>query len=161
MQPLLLRIDDRLLHAKVLMTWAAALRPTRIVLASDTVAQDPQRRAIYGAITAEEAVVAVEDLPAATASLRQPAAARTLFVCGSPADVRHLHAAGGDFTRINLGGLHPGDHKRVLTPFIALSAQDCEDLRVLIDAGVEVEARELPSTTGVLVQRAALDALWP
>lgn len=160
MQPLLLRIDDRLLHAKVLVTWAAALRPARIVLASDAVAHDPSRRAVYAALHAEEAAIAVEDLGAAASSLRHPAAAQALFVCGTPAEVRRLHEMGGEFTRVNLGGLHPGDGKRPLLPFAHLSRQDCEDLGALIRGGVEIEARELPGAGGVQVQTAELEALW-
>jgi len=160
MQPLLLRVDDRLLHAKVLITWAAALQPERIVLASDAVAHDPERRAIYGAIVAEEAEIVIEDVLAAAALLQQPGAARSMFVCSSPADVRRLHHAGGDFTRVNLGGQHPGDDKRPLLPFVHLSAPDCEDLRALIAAGVEVEARELPGAPGVRVSTSELEALW-
>ncbi len=160
MQPLLLRIDDRLLHGKVLIAWAAALRPARIVLASDDVAHDPERRAIYGAITAEDSEVAIEDLHDAAVLLRNPAAAHSIFVCGSPADVRRLHDAGGDFARVNLGGLHPGGEKRPLLPFAFLSRQDCDDLRALIASGVELEARELPRAPSVRVHSSELEALW-
>jgi len=160
MQPLLLRIDDRLLHGKVLIAWAVALRPARMVLASDAVANDPERRAIYAAITAEESEIAVLSLEDAVAALREPAAAHSLFVCGSPAEVRRLHAMGGEFTQVNLGGLHPGSEKRRLLPFVCLSRQDCDDLCALIAAGVEVEARELPGASRVRVQSSALEALW-
>jgi mannose/fructose/N-acetylgalactosamine-specific phosphotransferase system component IIB len=160
MQPLLLRIDDRLLHAKVLFTWASALRPARIVLASDAVAHDPARRAVYAALLCEVAAIGVEDLRAAAASLRDPVAAQTLFVCGAPAEVLRLHEMGGDFNCVNLGGLHPGDGKRPLLPFVHLSEQDCADLRALLRGGVDVEARELPGARSVPVQATELEALW-
>lgn len=160
MQPLLLRIDDRLLHAKVLVTWTAALHPARIVLASDAVALEPRRKAIYAGLSAEDAVIAVEDLAAAAASLRRPEAGRSIFVCASPADVLRLHALGGGFERVNLGGLHAAADRRALVPFAHLSRHDGEDLLELIRAGIEIEARELPGTPPVAVGSAALNALW-
>jgi len=160
MQPLLLRIDDRLLHAKVLFTWASVLQPARIVLASDAVAHDPVRRAVYATLPCEVAGIAVEDLRAAAASLRDSVAAQTLFVCGTPDEVLRLHEMGGDFTRVNLGGLHPGVGKRPLLPFVSLSQQDCADLQALLRRGVEVEARELPGARSVPVQATELEALW-
>ena len=106
------------------------------------------------------AAIAVEDLYTAAVSLRHPAAAQAFFVCGLPAEVRLLHQMGGEFSRINLGGLHPGDGKRPLLPFAHLSRQDCDDLEALLRGGVEIEARELPGARGVQVRASELEALW-
>jgi mannose/fructose/N-acetylgalactosamine-specific phosphotransferase system component IIB len=153
-----LRIDDRLLHGQVLVAWAAALRPHRIVLASDEVAADPERRAIYAALPHDEAEIDVVTLAAAGALLR--GGDRLLVVCGSPADARRIVESGADLDRIHIGGLHHADGKRRWLDYAWLSHEDAEHLRALLERGVRVEARDLPGARGVPLDVPTLVALW-
>lgn len=108
-----LRIDDRLLHGQVLVAWAAALRPDRIVLASDVVAADPERRALYEALPQEDYEIAIVTLSEAA---RELAELRTvLAVCGSPQEALQVVDAGAPLQSVQVGGLHdaPGK-KRIL-----------------------------------------------
>ena len=158
----LVRIDDRLLHGQVLVAWAQALRPHRIVLASDEVAADPVRRAVYAALPHEDYEVAVETLAAAAAELSHAARAsrRLLVVCGRPADARRLFELGAAPSQVNVGGMHLAEGKRQLLAYVFLSRQDAEDLRALVERGVLVEARDLPGSRGVRLDAAALERLW-
>lgn len=158
MQLPLLRIDDRLVHGQVLVGWAAALHPERIVLANEAVAADPARRAVYAALPAEEAEIAVMTLTEAAAALRR--GGRLLAVCASPADALQLFELDCGLGEVNLGGLR-GPGRRELLPFVFLTAQDAADLRALLDRGVVVEARELPGGRAVRLTAAQLAALWP
>jgi mannose/fructose/N-acetylgalactosamine-specific phosphotransferase system component IIB len=153
-----LRVDDRLLHGQVLVAWAAALRPQRIVLASDEVAGDPERRAIYAALPHDEAAIAIATLAEAAAELRQ--ADRVLVVCASVADARRILEAGAGLERIQLGGLHHADGKRRWLDFVWLSADDSRHLHALLERGVRIEGRDLPGSRAVTLDAAILAALW-
>lgn len=158
MQLPLLRIDDRLVHGQVLVGWAGVLHPQRIVLASDTVAADPVRRAVYAQLSSDDAEVAVMTLAEAATALR--AGGRLLAVCGSPADARCLFELGCALDAVNVGGLR-GPGRRELLPFVFLTAPDAADLQAILARGVVVEARELPGSRAVRLTAAQLAALWP
>jgi mannose/fructose/N-acetylgalactosamine-specific phosphotransferase system component IIB len=157
------RIDDRLVHGQVLVAWATSFEPQRILLASDEVAADPERSALYGSLGAGDYEIAVMQVDAAAAALRESErrGPRTFAVVGSATDARRLVELGAPVARLNLGGLHPGREKRRLLDYVFLSAGDATELRALIDRGVELEARDLPGSRGVRIDRAALEGVWP
>ena len=161
-ESVLLRIDDRLLHGQVLVAWAAALRPHRIVLASDAVAADPERRAVYAGLPQEDYELAVDTLAEAAAELRAARAERRrlLAVCGSPAEALRLVELGAGVRQVNVGGLHLAEGKRQLLGSVFLSRADAEALRALIERGVEVEARDLPGSRGIKLDTTQLERLW-
>jgi len=156
-EPSLLRIDDRLLHGQVLVAWAAAMRPDRIVLASDEVASDPERRAVYAALPQDDYEIGIDTLAQAAARLRH--GDKVLVVCGSPADARRLVELGAGVQRIQIGGLHLAAGKRELLPYVHLSGADVDHLRALLARGIEIEARDLPGSRGVRLDAGVLDRL--
>jgi len=153
----LLRIDDRLLHGQVLLAWAVALRPRTVVLASDEVAADPERRAVYAALPQDDYDIAIESLAPAAARLQR--GDKALVVCASPADARRIAAQAPAVHRVQIGGLHHAAAKRELLPYVFLSEADVAELRALLERGVEIEARDLPASRGVRLDAAALDRL--
>lgn len=154
----LLRIDDRLLHGQVLVAWAAALAPQRIVLASDAVAADPVRRAVYAALPEEDYAIVVASV--AEAATEWSERRRSLVVCGAPRDAVRLVDLGVPLAEINVGGLHRGEGKRELLPYVWLSRQDAAHLAALVARGVALEARDLPAGRPQRIDAAALARLW-
>jgi mannose/fructose/N-acetylgalactosamine-specific phosphotransferase system component IIB len=154
----LLRIDDRLLHGQVLVAWAAAMRPERILLASDDVAADPDRMAIYSSLPQDDYPIEVVTLAGAAARLGAPG--RLLVVCGSPADARRIVELGAALAVVQVGGLHHASDKRKLLDYVYLSREDTGALSALIDRGITIEARDLPNARGVALDTRALSALW-
>lgn len=148
-----LRVDERLLHGQVLVAWASALRPRRIVLASDRVAADPAQRAIYESLPRDDYEIAVETLHEAAVELRQDE--RILVVVASPADALRLVELGAGVRQVNLGGVR-GPGKRQLTSAVFLGPDDLASLRGLLEHGVAVEARELPGSHPVPVDAGVL-----
>ena len=159
----LLRIDDRLLHGQVLVAWAQALRPQRILLASDEIAAYPVRSAVYAGLPQEDYELAVETLAEAAHELRAASAGGgkgLLVVCASPAEAHRLLELGAPVRHVNVGGMHHAEGKRQLLGYVFLSRQDAEELRALLQLGVEVEARDLPGSRGARIDAAALENLW-
>jgi len=152
----LLRVDERLLHGQVLVAWAAALRPRRIVLASDRVAADPAQRAIYESLPRDDYEIAVVTLHEAATELRRDD--RILVVVASPADALRLVELGAGIRQVNLGGVR-GPGKRQLTTAVFLGPEDVASLRSLLEHGVTIEARELPGSRAVPVDAGVLARL--
>ncbi len=151
-----MRVDERLLHGQVLVAWAAALRPRRLVLASDSVAADASQRAIFESLPSDDCEIAVETIAEAAAELR--AGGPILVVVASPADALRLVEAGAGIRAVNLGGLR-GSGRRRLTSAVFLGPEDLPPLRALLARGIVLEARELPGSHGLVIDAATLDRL--
>jgi mannose/fructose/N-acetylgalactosamine-specific phosphotransferase system component IIB len=156
--PGFLRVDERLVHGQVLVAWAAALRPESIVVASDAVAADPIRRALYESLPHDDCEIRVETLAEAARTLAR--GGRILVVVASPEDALRLVELGAGVRHVNLGGLR-GLGRKELTSYVFLGQADAAALRALLDSGVEVEARDLPGSRAVRVDATTLAALWP
>ena len=161
MSTTLVRVDDRLLHGQVLLGWAAAFAPQRILLAHDEVAGDAERRSLYLSLAEGDYEIAVERVDAAAAALALAVTPRTLCVVGSAADARRLVELGAPVRSIQLGGMHHRAGTKRLLDYIYLSAQDAGDLRWLLERGVTLEGHDLPGARRVPVDGAALARLWP
>jgi mannose/fructose/N-acetylgalactosamine-specific phosphotransferase system component IIB len=148
-----LRVDERLLHGQVLVAWAAALRPQRIVLASDRVAGDRAQRALYESLPADDYEIVVETLVEAAAELRRNE--RLLVVVATPADALRLVELGAGIRQVNLGGVR-GPGKRGLTTAVFLGPEDVDAIRGLLEHGIAVEARELPGSRAVPIDAGVL-----
>lgn len=151
----LLRIDDRLLHGQVLVAWAAAMRPDRIVLADDGVAADPERRALYEALPQDDYEIAICTLAQAAAELARPAG--VIVVCASPHDALQIVAAGAGVDAVQVGGLHDAPGKTKVLDYVHVSAADRDALRALAARGVALVAQDLPAGRAVTLDPAA----WP
>jgi mannose/fructose/N-acetylgalactosamine-specific phosphotransferase system component IIB len=106
-----------------------------------------------------------DDFPVVVATLAEAAAmlaagTSILVVVASPADALDLIERGAGVTRVNVGGLR-GAGKRELTSYVFLSREEAGDLRALLAHGIELEARDLPGASGLRIDAAALEQLWP
>lgn len=151
----LLRIDDRLLHGQVLVAWAAAVRPDRIVLANDAVAADPERRALYEALPQDDYEIAIRTLAQAAAEFAPPRC--VIVVCASPQDALQIVAGGADVGAVQVGGLHDAPGKTKILDYVHVSAADREALRAIAAHGVAVLAQDLPAGRAMALDPAA----WP
>jgi mannose/fructose/N-acetylgalactosamine-specific phosphotransferase system component IIB len=161
MDGLLVRIDERLLHGQVTLGWATKLQPQVLILANDRIAEDPPQRRLYAGMGTDEFAVRIEGVAAAGHYLAQhrDTAQQTLVVVESADDALALLRAGAPVSRVNLGGLYPAAGRRPLVDYVWLSARDIDTLLQLLDAGVHLEARDLPTTPQLVVDAATLERI--
>lgn len=153
---LLFRVDDRLLHGQVTVGWGLRLGPGRYLIVDDEIAEDEVARRLYLAATTEDAtteVVAVAEflLRAETPEVR----AATILLVRSVAVAATLLRAGVPGP-LNLGGLHGHPGAAEFLPYVHLDEEERREVLALLDAGVEVEVRDLPeskSLHGVALRR--------
>ncbi len=147
----LLRIDDRLIHGQVVVGWAAALAPDRIVLADDEVAADEWERNLYAAAAGPEFKVSVLSLKEAADQLRGGVfdRERVIVIVREPRSVAELMRLGLEVREVNVGGLHfrPGADK--LADGVFLNDEERAVLRGLVKQGVKLDGRALPTSDPV------------
>ncbi len=147
MPVVLARVDDRLIHGQVVEGWLRVIQADRIVVASDEAAADPLQVGLMRLAVPVEVRVEVEKVQTVAEALKSDLwkDERVLLLLPGVAEARRLVENGARLESLNLGGLHDAPGRRPLTPFLALSQKDREDIRFLLDRNVFIETRALPT----------------
>jgi mannose/fructose/N-acetylgalactosamine-specific phosphotransferase system component IIB len=148
---LLYRIDDRLIHGQVVEGWFHTLQPDRVVVADDEAAGSAFQRNLMELVVPYG--VKTDILPVRETVQRYQKGAfndsRTIVLFRHPRDVVTALGLGLTIEQVNLGGLHATGETRFLSTGVLASTEDLRDLRTILDAGVRVEVRPVPSEPAV------------
>ncbi len=143
----LYRIDDRLIHGQVVEGWFHFLKPDRVVVADDEAAGSAFQRSLME-------LVVPYGIEAETLSVQESvmrcrkgtySACRTIFLFRLPRDVLTALHLGLSIDRLNLGGLHATGETKFLCKGVNAAEEDLRDLKEILDSGVQVEVRPVPS----------------
>ncbi|MCD6380281.1 PTS sugar transporter subunit IIB [bacterium] len=149
----LIRIDDRLIHAQVVIGWYEECRPDRIILADDKVAGNKWEKELYISAVSSDIKVSVLSLKETANRINQGVydRDRVILLLKGPEQALRLYENGVDFDELNIGGMHYMEgRKKVLNE---LYINDSEKLifRELVKNGVILETRALPGDEKVIM----------
>jgi mannose/fructose/N-acetylgalactosamine-specific phosphotransferase system component IIB len=153
----LFRVDERLIHGQVIVGWGERLNADRIVVVDDEIAGSTWEQELYCLgvpSTMEASFRSIHDARAELGAWRRDTRRTIVLVRSIP--VLEAVAAGGmlEGLEINLGGLHHAPGRDRALPYLFLDATDRSSLEKLGDAGLQVSARDLPTS-----RRVGLDEL--
>lgn len=150
----LARIDDRLLHGQVAFTWVSSLGIDCIVVANDKVAKDEfQKMAMSLAkpptaklqiLTVSDAIVFLND--------QKNKNAKIICLINSVNDAFVLTNGVAEIKSVNLGGIRTKEGARLISKAIALTDADIATIKLMIENGLEMEVRQVPTDKKQLVQ---------
>ena len=143
----LVRVDDRLIHGQVVEGWLRVIQAGRIVVVSDQAAGDPLQVSLMRLAVPPEVQVMVLRVQEAASALNagEWPQERVLLLLPGLREVSLLVEAGVSFESINLGGLHDAPGRSSLTASLALSPEERQELRRLLDRKIRIETRALPT----------------
>ncbi len=144
----LVRIDDRLIHGQIVVGWVHALRPDRIILCNDEVANSEWERDLYlNSYTDADVKIDVMTTDEAITYLKSPAfdKEKIILLVESPKDAWRLFEKGVPITDINVGGMHYKENAEEITSYIFVSQEDIKYLRLFYEKGIKIEARDVPN----------------
>lgn len=149
----LARIDDRLIHGQVILGWVPTVKPDRIVVANDRVADSDWERKFYSSCVPPEVNVSFATVADAA---RQIAGnlyqnEQIIVLLESAQDTLRLLAAGIDLKEVNVGGLHYREGSVELLPFVFLVHEERNALRELVKRGVTLSAQDVPSNPAKII----------
>ena len=156
MSVVLYRVDERLIHGQVVVGWARRLAPRRIIVVDDELADDALEQSIYrtglpGEIRSDfwSTAEAVERLPAVEAS-DEPA----FVLTASLGAMARLAQNGVAVEEVNVGGIHRGEGRKQVLPYLNLGPEEERLIELLERSGVRVVACDVPTGTPVrLIER--------
>lgn len=143
----LIRIDDRLLHGQVAITWAKDTRISRILVVSDEVAANPISKALVSQAAPPDIKSHVITLDKLVEVYFHPSFlnVKVLLLFTNPTDVATIYKRGVYFKTVNIGGMKFTEGKKMITHFISVDERDIEAFKFLDSKGIELEVRKVPS----------------
>jgi mannose/fructose/N-acetylgalactosamine-specific phosphotransferase system component IIB len=148
----LYRVDERLIHGQVVVGWGVRLRPDRIVVVDDDLAESAWEQELYAmGVPAEMEAefvsvdTAIERLPDWQANPERV----LLLARGIDTLVR---IARSDLLRgeeVNIGGIHHAPGRTRVLRYVFLSDEEREELKQLAGQGIRITARDLPGARPV------------
>ena len=151
---LLTRIDNRLVHGQVGMTWTKTLGANLIVVADDVAAEDSLQQSLM-AMTAKSAGAGIRFFTVDyTAQIIANAAPeqKIFIVVRTPAEVRRLIDQGVPLKEVNVGNMHFTNGKRALTKKVYVDDKDMDDLKYIASKGVRVYCQDGPGESIEIIQ---------
>ncbi len=146
---LAVRIDNRLVHGQVGVTWAAFVRPDVIVVADDSAAEDilQQRlmRAVIDSMSIQLKVFSIAAFP--NALLHTDDDRRVFLIVRTINDLARIVDQGVIFREVNLGNMHYEHGKKPLTKKVYINDDDARILQRLMKKGIRFYAQDIPGTT--------------
>lgn len=148
----LLRIDERLIHGQVVVGWGERLHVQRILVVDDELSSSAWEQELYCLGVPPSVDAEFFDVEAARSRIDEwkEDPRRTFLLLRDVDTLARLSPEGLlDGLEVNLGGIHsaPGRH-RVL-PYLFLSETEIGDLRRISESGVEINARDVPSSRAI------------
>lgn len=152
MPVVLYRVDERLIHGQVVIGWGMALRPNRIVVVDDELADTVWEQELYALGLPPELETSFHDVAEARTHLGawRSGSARVVVLTRDLRTMRRL-AEGGTLAgaEVNIGGIHHAPGRAPVLPYVYLSDDERNEIRRLAEEGVEVSARDLPDARRV------------
>ncbi|MFC4618765.1 PTS galactosamine transporter subunit IIB [Camelliibacillus cellulosilyticus] len=143
---LLTRIDNRLVHGQVGVTWTTTLGANLLVVVDDETAKEPLQQQLME-VTAKSSGADIRFFTVQkTIDIIHKAAERQkmFLICRTPAVAKQLVDGGVPIKDLNVGNMHFSQGKRQLTKKVYVDDQDLEDLRYIQSKGVNVFIQDTP-----------------
>ena len=142
---LLTRIDNRLIHGQVGVTWVNHLGANLIVVANDEVSDDEIQQDLMEMVVPDSIGVRFFSIQTTIDVIHNASEDQYIFlVVKTPQDVLKLVEGGVPIDKVNIGNMHYSEGKVQLYSTVSVDESDREALRKLRDLGVKLEVRRVP-----------------
>lgn len=143
---LLTRIDNRLVHGQVGVTWTKTIGANLIVVCDDEAANDQLQQQLM-TFTAKSSGVGIRfftvDYTAEIIDNASPDQ-KIFLVVKTPATVKALIEKGVHLKDVNVGNMHFSNGKRAITKKVYVDDQDMADLKFAAEHGANVYCQDVP-----------------
>jgi len=150
---ILFRIDDRLIHAQVVVGWGRKLRPDRIILADDQVSAEDWEKELYTSAAEPDFKATVLTLAEAAEQIEGGVfdSEKIFLLVRGPAEALEMLDKGLDTNEINVGGLHFREGREKITENVWVDGEEKGLLRDIVKKGITLEARALPGDERITI----------
>lgn len=151
----LLRVDHRLLHGQVAVAWYSVTGANTILIANDEVAKDDMRKKVIRMAKPANAKLVMKDVDSCIYAINNGLTDKydMLVVVENITDAYRLIKGTNAISSLNLGGTKVTEKTKNVTKTINITTEEEILLKKLIDKGVEIEVRQVPSEKKQLIKK--------
>ncbi len=149
------RMDNRLIHGQVLVSWNSALKFNHIIVCNDIVANDPMQVTLLKAVAPTNAKVSVKTVKDTAAyCLSEESQEDKIFILAKfPEDGWGLVENGLHLPVLNLGNQAFVRNSQRLSNTVFLTESGVKALKRIHDSGIKITCRMMPTNSE--------DEFWP
>lgn len=143
---LLTRIDNRLVHGQVGVTWTSTIGANLLVVVDDEVVNDDMQQKLMS-MTADTYGFGIRffTIEKTINVISKAAPHQKIFlICRTPATVRKLVEGGVPLKDVNVGNMHFSEGKRQISNKVYVNDRDLEDLQFIRGNNINVFIQDVP-----------------
>lgn len=143
----LLRIDERMLHGQVAMTWVSDVQPDAILIANDEAAQNEMSKLAFKMAKPAGVKLAIKTVDEGAKLLNNPNAkdVKIFVITRTIADTLKLAKQTTEIKKVNIGGVKKREGGKQISATTYLNDEDIANLKELQKHVQEIEVRMVPS----------------
>ena len=143
------RVDNRLVHGQVGMTWVNSIQANLVLVANDAVANDPVQQSLMDMVLPEGVQSRYFTIEKTINVIHKASDAQKIFlVVKTPQDALKLVEGGVPIKYLNIGNMHFSEGKKQISATVSVDEDDIKTLKRLNELGVELDLRGVPSDKG-------------
>lgn len=151
---LMTRIDNRLIHGQVGVTWTNSLGANLVVVANDEATVDPVAQSLMDMVVSDGVQTRYFTLQKTIDVIHKAADRQKIFiVCKTPQDVLTLVQGGVPIKFVNVGNMHFIEGKKQIHKTVSVDDSDINAFRELEKLGITCEIRRVPDEAGEAVSK--------
>lgn len=141
-----LRVDDRLIHGQVAVSWTAHLGADTIVVANDLASTDKLMQSAFRLAQPSQTTLSIKSVRGAILVINNPKyESRKIFVvCADPEDALRIAHECPAARSVCLGGVRQRGSRRRVSPQVFLDDEDMAAIEGLVDLGAQVTLQSVP-----------------
>lgn len=151
MKNVFVRIDDRLLHGQVVVSWIPYLRAKEVVIADDEYANDEFMSELIKSSGPEGVIVHVKTIDETAAYLSDDNQNKILVLLRSIEGIKKLIKK-TKISSINIGGVGAARGRKRYYNSIHLSDDELNSLKDIANDNIYVEIRILPKDKAIIIK---------
>lgn len=139
------RVDNRLVHGQVGVTWANHLGANLLLVANDEVAHDKVRQDLMDMVVSDGVQTRYFTLQKTIDIIGRASPRQKIFlVIKTPEDALTLKKGGVPIKHLNIGNMHFSEGKRQIAPTVSIDENDTQTFHELDQLGVVCEIQGVP-----------------
>lgn len=146
---LLTRIDNRLIHGQVGVTWVNHLGANLVVVANDKVANDEIQQNLMDMVLPDVVSARYFSLKKTIDVIHKASPRQKIFlVVKDVHDALTLKEGGVPINKINVGNMHYEEGKKQISSTVSVDEKDIAAFKRLHELGVKLDLRRVPGEKG-------------
>ena len=149
----LVRIDNRLIHGQIAMTWNHYAGGNLLLVANDAVSEDTTRQTLMDMATPPGMATRYFSIRETINIIHKASPAQKIvLIVKSPKDVLELAKGGVPFSEVNVGNMHYSEGKQQIHKTVSVDKDDIAAFRDLAEMGIECSIQTVPQEPHVYIR---------